>query len=221
MILTIGCSNGKHFEKVFKNIFGPKEIKNLSFPAFGNEYITGRLFEYVYHMPKPEFVYLQFSGLYRIDVQFDNDFRVDEYDFQHKTGFVNWVASGGLRGGWMNNDYLKKHFVNRVDVYTEQKLGLIMNGVKNIFTALELCKKLQIPHAWTTYYDYIDPPNEQIESNDGKLEKWPDFIDMSNKLEGSPLNYAYKTGQVPEDDNHFSEKVLNEFIDKHKDRFKI
>jgi hypothetical protein len=26
---------------------------------------------------------------------------------------------------------------------------------------------------------------------------------------------------VPEDENHFSEKVLNEFIDKHKDRFKI
>ena len=221
MILTIGCSNGQHFKKSFQNVFGEIEIKDLSYPAFGNEYITGRLFEYVYHMPKPKFVFLQFSGLYRIDVQFDNNFKINEYDFQHKSGFSNWVASGGIRGSWMNNEYTKKHFVNLVDVYSEQKLGHVMNGMKQIFLALELCNKLNIPHAWTTYYDYTNPPNEHIESEEGKIAEWPEFIDMSNKISESPLNFAYEKGQGPDDKVHFSEELLTQFIQKHKDKIKI
>jgi len=212
MILTIGCSNGQHFEKSFRSVFGEIEIKDLSYPAFGNEYITGRLFEYIYHMAKPKFVFLQFSGLYRIDVQFDNNFKIDEYDFQKKTGFSNWVASGGIRGSWMNNEYTKKHFVNLVDVFSEQKLGHVMNGIKQIFLALELCSKLNIPHAWTTYYDYRNPPNKLIELEEGKIIKWPEFIDMSNKIPESPLNFAYEKGQVPDDKVHFSEELFTKFI---------
>ena len=221
MILTIGCSNGHHFKKSFQNVFGKIAITDLSYPGFGNEYITGRLFESVYHMLKPKFVFLQFSGLYRIDVQFDNNFKINNYFFQRKSGFSNWVASGGLRGSWMSNEYTRKHFISLVDDHSEQKLGHVMNGMKQIFLAVELCNKLNIPHAWTTYYDYTNPPNEFIESQEGKISEWPEFIDMSNKISESPLNFAYEKGQVPDDEVHFSEEILTQFIQKHKDKIKI
>ena len=221
MILTIGCSNGHHFKKSFQNVFGKIAITDLSYPGFGNEYITGRLFESVYHMLKPKFVFLQFSGLYRIDVQFDNNFKLNNYFFQRKSGFSNWVASGGIRGSWMSHEYTRRHFIDLVDVDSEQKLGHVMNAIKQIFLAVELCNKLNIPHAWTTYYDYTNPPNEYVESQEGKIAEWPEFIDMSNKISESPLNFAYEKGQAPDDKVHFSEEILTQFIQKHKDKIQI
>ena len=133
-------------------------------------------------MPKPKFVFLQFSGLYRIDVQFDNNFKINNYSFQRKSGFSNWVASGGLRGSWMNHEYTRKHFISLVDVHSEQKLRHVMNSIKQIFLAVELCNKLNIPHAWTTYYDYTNPPNEFIESQEGGFAGLTEII-IGTKLE--------------------------------------
>ena len=68
-VLLIGCSNGLRLHNHFKDVFGSTDIQyiNLSFTGMGNRYITSRLFEYVDDTGIPDYVYLQYSGLSRID----------------------------------------------------------------------------------------------------------------------------------------------------------
>ena len=214
MILTLGCSNGQHFEKAFQQITD-KKIMNLSAGAFGNTYISTRLFEFL-SKTKPDFVYLQFTGVLRVDMPFDKRFNITNYPHQVQTPYHNWVGSGGMKGPWLRNNFTEKHFGKLHDVLSNSYHGLILSSMKNIFSAIELCKSLSIPFAWTTYYDYLNPPNDAIKLNDGIITSWPDYIDMENMLPESPLNYSYKIKEYPDDEVHFTQDTFVKYLNKHK-----
>ncbi len=214
MILTIGCSNGQHFEKAFEQMSNQKVV-NLSAKCFGNTYIATRLFEFVTKV-KPEFVYLQFTGVLRVDMPFDKRFKITDYPHQVQTPFHNWVGSGGMKGHWLRHNFTEKHFGKLHDVLSNNYHGLVLSSMKNIFSAVELCKSLSIPFAWTTYYDYLDPPNHMIKLNDGIITSWPNYIDMTNRLPESPLNYAYDIKEEPDDECHFSQETFIKYLNKHK-----
>ena len=179
--LLIGCSNGGGLHKDFAKVFGDGDYEyiNLSKGGMGNRYITARLFEYIEDTGVPDYVYLQYSGLSRIDIPLDIKVTVPNYNFQKKTNRRNWVASGGRNGSWLSCVMLKKIFAYMYDI-TSDKCQYDL-GLHEIFTGIELCKTLKIRYNWSSYYDYTNPPNKTT-SIDGSIDKMPMYIDMSNHM---------------------------------------
>jgi len=116
--LLIGCSQGIYIHQDFSKVFGSEDIEwiNLSEEGFGNTYITARLFEYVDDIGMPDYVYLQYSQLSRIDLPLDLKVTVPDYRYQVKTNRRNWVASGGRNGSWKTCDMLKRTFAYMYDI---------------------------------------------------------------------------------------------------------
>jgi len=216
-ILLIGCSNGVRLEESFAEVFGTqgKRYINLSAPGFGNRYIRARLFEYVEEFGKPDFAYLQFSGLSRIDLPFDNKANLGDYEYKVKTKKRQWVASGGRNGTWLQNDRLKRIFAYLYDI-TESVQHYDLS-LQEIFTAVEFCDRNKIQHRWTSYYDYCNPPSDQTKI-DGMIDRLPDYIDTTNHIGSFPLNLAYDLGDGSHDGVHYSKKIKKEFfnINKHE-----
>jgi len=218
--LLIGCSNGIPLHKQFSKFFGSKDVEwiNLSASGFGNRYITSRLFEYVDEYGIPDYVYLQYSGLSRIDLPFDLKMTVPDYKFQSKTNRRNWVASGGRNGSWLACDMLKKLFAYMYDITSEKSPYDL--SLHEIFRGIELCKTLKIPYNWSSYYDYTNPPNKMT-TIDGSVSKLPDYIDMSGHIGESPLSVAYELGDIPDDGVHYTNHTGEQFILRNKDKFNL
>ena len=218
--LLIGCSNGIPLHKQFSKFFGSKDVEwiNLSASGFGNRYITSRLFEYVDEYGIPDYVYLQYSGLSRIDLPFDLKVTIPDYKFQRKTNRRNWVASGGRNGSWLACDMLKKLFAYMYDITSEKSPYDL--SLHEIFRGIELCKTLKIPYNWSSYYDYTNPPNKMT-TIDGSVSKLPDYIDMSGHIGESPLNLAYELGDIPDDGVHYTNHTGEQFILRNKDKFNL
>jgi hypothetical protein len=218
--LLIGCSNGLDLHRQFGHVFGDTNITyiNLSFTGMGNRYITARLFEYIDDIGVPDYVYLQYTGLSRIDIPLDIKVKVPKYDYQKSTGRRNWVASGGRNGSWTSCDMLKRFFAYMYD--TTSELGQYDLSLHEIFTGIELCKKLNIKYNWNSYYDYINPPNKPTKI-EGIIDQFPNYIDMSNYIGDHPLNFAYKSNQIPEDGIHYNRSVGIQYLTQNKDKFNI
>jgi len=218
--LLIGCSNGSSLHKDFAKIFGHSGIEyiNLSMGGMGNRYITARLFEYVDDIGIPDYVYLQYSGLSRIDIPLDIKVTVPNYNFQKKTNRRNWVASGGRNGSWLTCDMLKRFFAYMYDITSDECPYDL--SLHEIFRGIELCKTLRIPYNWSSYYDYTNPPNK-ITTIDGSVDQLPDYIDMSNHIGEWPLNIAYESGDIPDDGVHYSRSIGEQYLMRNKNRFNI
>ena len=219
--LLIGCSNGIPLHKQFSKFFGSEDIEwiNLSASGFGNRYITSRLFEYVDEGGIPDYVYLQYSGLSRIDLPFDLKVTIPDYKFQRKTNRRNWVASGGRNGSWKTCDMLKRTFAYMYDV-TSQKKGHYDLSLHEIFRGIELCKTLKIPYNWSSYYDYTNPPNK-FAHIEGTVDQLPDYIDMSNHTGEYPLNVAYELGDIPDDGVHYSRSISEQYLTRNMNKFNL
>jgi hypothetical protein len=219
-MLLIGCSNGMQIHNDFKKIFGKKDIEwiNLSKSSMGNRYITARLFEYVEEIGIPDYVYLQYSGLSRIDIPLDAKVKIPNYYFQVKTSKRNWVGSGGRNGAWVSCDLLKKFFAYMYDIASEKcNYDLSMH---EIFQGIELCKTLKIPYNWSSYYDYTNPPNN-LAKIDGSVNKIFDYIDLTNHIGEFPLNLAYQLGDIPADAVHYSRYIGEQYLIRNKSKFNI
>jgi hypothetical protein len=218
--LLIGCSNGCYLHYDFSKVFGSKDFEwiNLSMTGFGNRYITSRLFEYVDDVGIPDYVYLQYSGLSRIDLPFDLKVTVPDYQFQIKTNKRNWVASGGRNGSWVTSDMLKRTFAFMYDIASEKCHYDL--SLHEIYRGLELCKTLGIAYNWSSYYDYMRPPNHTT-TIDGAIDRLPDYIDMSNHIGESPLNVAYELEDIPNDCVHYSRSVGEKYLRRNKSRFNL
>lgn len=212
-ILLIGCSNGMDLHKYFRDVFGEENnYINLSAPGLGNTYIKSRLIEYVENNQKPDFVYLQFTGLSRIDLSFDMKVDLGDYEYYVNTKKRKWVASGGRNGSWTSSNLLKKIFAYMYPIKEDIDTEL---SFQEIFTAVEYCRVKNINLSWTSYYDYINPPCDKARI-DGFTDKLPEYIDTNDHLGYFPLNIAYEMSEIPEDDIHYNEKVKTEFFSKCK-----
>jgi hypothetical protein len=218
-VLIIGCSNGIGIDYTFKKVFGYEHnYTNLSASGFGNRYITARLFEYVDEIGIPDYVYLQYSGLSRIDIPLDVKVTVPDYEFQVRTKKRNWVASGGRNGSWMICEMLKKFFTYMYD--TTSDICQYDLSLHEIFRGIELCKTLKIKYNWTSWYDYTNPLSASARI-DGFVEKIPAYIDLSNHIGDYPLNLAYELNQPPSDGCHYGKSIFEKFLIKNKNKFNL
>jgi len=219
--LVIGCSNGLSLDKDFTNVFGADDHEwiNLSCSGMGNRFITSRLFEYVDDIGIPDYVYLQYSGLSRIDIACDSNITVPGYKHQLKTEKRTWIGSGGGKyGAWRGAGQLTRLFAYQYDIKVDDcNYDLSLH---EIFRGIELCKILNIPYNWTSYYDYTNLPNERTQG-DGRIDRFPDYIDMSNHIGESPLNFAYKRGHIPKDNIHYSRYIGEQFLISNKDKINL
>jgi len=218
--LLIGCSTGLNIHEDFSKVFGLEDVEwiNLSMGGFGNRYITARLFEYVDDVGIPDYVYLQYSGLSRIDLPLDLKVTVRDYQYQIKTNRRNWVASGGRNGSWITCDTLKRTFAFMYDITSENCHYDL--SLHEIFRGLELCKTLGIPYNWSSYYDYTNPPND-ITRIDGAVDRLPDYIDMSDHIGECPLNVAYELGDIPSDSVHYSRSISEQYLTRNISKFNL
>jgi len=221
-ILIIGCSNSLYLHHDFNKVFNihPAHIVNLSAPGVGNRYITARLFEYVNNNKLPDYVYLQYSGLSRIDIPLDRKVVVPNYDYQTKTATANWVASGGQNGSWRNCEMLKRFFAYMYPIAETQNKDIYSMSLNEIFSGIQLCNTLGVKYNWSTYYDYTNPPNE-LTKIDGFVEKIPDYIDYSNHINEYPLNLAYTLNRIPEDGIHYGRSVGEAYLERNRNKFNI
>ena len=234
--LFLGCSNGLVKHMAFKHALDPHshpvidekdycklssgvEWFNLCKGGAGNSYIRWRLFDWLEN-DKPDYVYLQFSGLVRRDFYFDIDNK-DSLHFKSSsisTSKKHVYMVGGNYKGIKNpkefEDILKKLSYNFWDDNTNN-----FHSIQEIFCAISVLEKLNIKHNWTVYYDPINPPNKQTEL-EGKIEKWPDFINLDNKLP-SPLNYAIESGEKIDDGVHFGYDIFKSYIEENKSKIHI
>jgi len=219
-MLLIGCSNGIHIHEDFKKVFGETNIEwiNLSKSGMGNRYITARLFEYIEEIGIPDYVYLQYSGLSRIDIPFDIKVKIPDYNYQRTTKKRNWVASGGRNGAWITCDTLKRFFAYMYDI-TSEKCNYDLS-LHEIFQGVELCKTLRIPYNWSSYYDYTNPPNKYTKI-DGSVDKIFDYIDINNHIGDFPLNLAYRLEDIPTDGCHYSRYIGEQYLIRNKNKFNI
>lgn len=218
--LLIGCSNGQDLHKVFSKVFNSNNIEwiNLSQGCMGNRYITAQLFEYVDDVGIPDFVYLQYTGLSRIDVPLDRKIIIPNYWCQKRTKKRTWVGSGGRNGGWQKCDMLKRFFAYMYDTELDE-YGYDLS-FQEIFCGIELCKNLKIPYNWSSYYDYTNPPNKMTKI-DGHTNKIPNYIDMSHHIGEFPLNLAYELKEIPEDKVHYSNSISEQYLIRNKNKFNI
>ena len=221
-ILIIGCSNGVNLHKDFNKVFNihPSRIVNLSKPGVGNRYITARLFEYVNNNELPDYVYLQYSGLSRIDIPLDKKVVVPDYVYQTRTATANWVASGGINGSWNSCEMLKRFFAYMYPINKNQDKDIYSLSLNEIFSGIELCKTLGLKYNWSTYYDYTSPPNDKTKI-DGFVAGIPDYIDQSNHIKEHPLNLAYTLNKIPKDAIHYESSVGEAYLERNRDKFNI
>jgi len=239
--LFLGCSNGLGKHMAFKHVLDPSshpvidekdycrlssgvEWFNLSRSGAGNSYIRWSLFDWL-EKERPDYVYLQFSGLVRRDFYFDIDNK-DSLHLKYAGGTSTskkhvYMVGGNYKGhhkGIENpenfEDLLKKLSYNFWDDNTNN-----FHSIQEIFCALSILEKLNIKHNWTVYYDPINPPNKQTEL-EGKLDRWPEFINLKNKLP-SPLNYALECGEKIDDGVHFGYDIFRSYIEKNKSKIHL
>ena len=246
-ILIIGCSTMLGMHHAFRQIFQKSHTKekeyyineeinkcpdqiledeyctyfNLSMEGAGNYYIRSRLFEFLQN-DTPDYVYIQFSGLVRRDLILEKD----AYDlFMGDSDLRSMHSHCKITN---NKIYLPiGNFVhsesegNKFSQLLSMMYGLNHNSnnfdsLQNVKLSIDFLKEKNIKHNWTFYYDPLFPTDKTL--SEGKINEWPMWIDLSNKLPQSPLNFAIEKGYEVSDGKHYGYNSFEEFLLFHKNR---
>lgn len=235
-ILLIGCSNGLGLHNHFSTIYGTenKEYINLSAAAAGNFYIAGQLFDYINRSSDlPDYVYLQFTGLSRIDLSISSLWIGKyvfgkghyTYNFESVNKKRRWLLSGGYYGSWSVNQEAYGGAKLMDDVFNsmydiDDLQHTFEQSLKEIYSAVELCNSLKIKYNWTSYYDYTKPRDPDY-LLDGTIDKMPSYIDMTHHLKNYPLDVGIEMGETWDDVIHYNDVAHLEFIRRNADKFDI
>lgn len=192
------------------------EIHQLSQPGAGNFYITGRLNEYLQDHGNPDYVYLQFSGLNRLDFALDPSLKILNQDMRsyRKTKNFNWTISGGWHGSWRTNQH-QKLFLNFYNSNSAD--NIILQSLFSVASAINLLESQSIPYNWTFYYNVLNPCNSSVE-RDGKIQQFPFYLNTKNMLQ-NPHDFIFKNNLGLEDGCHFIDKGYDLWLETQK--FKI
>ena len=192
---------------------------NLSWPGAGNSFIRWRLFDFLEH-ERPDYVYLQFSGLVRRDFYFDIDnkgnFDTDRTDTTSSDKHIYMVGGNHKRA---TNPQEFKSVLKKLSYNFWNDNTNNWHSLQEIFCAISVLEKLSIKHNWSIYYDPISPPTENTKM-EGIIAKWPEFIDHSNKL-SSPLNHAIDSGVDVPDGVHFGYDPFLKYLENNKSKIHL
>ena len=191
------------------------EIHQLSQPGAGNFYIVGRLYEWLENYGKPDYVYLQFSGLNRLDFPLDISLKILDQDLRsyRKTKNFNWITSGGWHGSWCVNQF-QKIFLNFYNAHSAD--NIILQSLFSVSSAINLLQSQSIAYNWTFYYNVLDPYNQTVE-RDGKIKQLPFYVHTKNMLE-NPHDFIFKKKLGLEDGCHFIDRGYDLWLETQKNK---
>lgn len=250
-ILLIGCSNGMGLHHVFRDVFKKNKtldfkeeqscigktgfdeqdeiysddkcvFYNMSFSGGGNTYISNRCIEYVLHNPV-DYVYLQFSGLARIDLPLTKDNTSTDWGLRTRLSKNNlWVASGGYLGSWLKHSASSKlfsYFYSKDSAYPVYFYNLL-----EIYKCVNFLKDNNVQFNWSCYYDYTNPPSTHS-SSDGEISKKDRLYHLYSKIDKSKfiepaLNYIIRNNLKADGDQvHYPYTSKIHWMRNYKEQF--
>lgn len=249
-ILIIGCSNGLGLHHVFRDVFKKNKTLNFkidqhaegssgldqydeiasddkcifyncSYGGAGNAYISNRCIEFVLDNPV-DYVYLQFSGLNRIDLPLANDEMNVDHGFRSRLSKNHeWLASGGYTGSWLRHPFSERLFSYFYS--TNSDTPSYFFNILEIFKCVSFLRDKHINFNWTSYYDYCSPPSINCYKDgmikENHLRSLYDTIDKNNFIM-PPLNYILSNGLKTEQDQiHYPYESTIQWITNFKKQF--
>lgn len=201
-IIILGCSNANNMHiSPFATFFPNANIVNLSEPGTGNYYAYCQLYEYLLLNSKPDYVYMQFSGLHRMDIKLDN----------------KWQHSGGLNGSGLRGLYAR-HFVT---LYTDNNLvNIRATSIQHCMNTILLCEHLGIPYNYTWYYNLFKCEDPRVEM-EGFVEKLPKFFPTRHFLSSYPHSFALEHNDLEPDGVHYGGYTQERWFNKQLNKLQI
>ncbi len=174
-------------------------ISNHSFPGCGNTYINEMLKQKLDDM---DYVFVQFTGLTRIDVPG----YVEGFPFQHN----GWVFSGGQNGYWKQHDTTVSMFTDHYSRSTEDTVQDNLAVIKQTVDMLEQSNK---PYNWCFYYDL---------AKTNKEDHKPLVLDTNNKfIDSDPHTHCFTMGKGADDGVHFMYDGYRDWLCKIKHQLNL
>lgn len=225
-IVMIGDCHAVGWQIIVPKIFGKQNNYHFYYQGGnGNQWMSGILFEHLEIYGKPDYVYIMFSNLTKLDFAVNDKVNIPNYPWQSKFLKRKYIQSGGGMvdypwgpASWTDNSLASNIFKYFYDL--KNPSATHDYSWKAVFMCIELCRNQNIDLQWNFFYDLENPPNKNLEKWFGE-SKYPQWIDRKDQLPVHQLNYAYEIGLVPKDENHYSVKVNEAFFRDNKKLFRI
>jgi len=181
-ILILGCSNAVNAHLFWRSYYPDANIVNLSKEGVGNYYIYNTLRDNLLDI-HPDYVYLQFSGLHRIDLYIDNELH----------------QSGGLNGTNLSGPYGRVF----LPLYMEENLNKLRKvSLQHCENAVNLLDKYKINYNYTWYYDIFNCVDSRIQ-DEGFVTNLPKTLNTDYFFNSFPHSYAKNNNDLNQDGCHF------------------
>lgn len=198
-------------------VYPDMEIYNLSLWGAGNQYILGRLVDHIDQHGPPDYVYLQFSGLSRVDIPLSKNSIIREKI--KKDRGTAWLHSGGFGGHLVRNNRDEKFiWANVFDVANDGR-NVYIHSWTAVAAAVNLLSNMSIPHDWTFYYNVENPAHAQA-FRDGS-SPYPAWVDIDRRLSTNPHDYCSSQNILHQDGLHFGMPAYIEWLKTVRDRLAL
>ena len=222
-VLVAGCSftENQTWPSV---LFSNANIKNIGLGGAGNEFIATATIDAVRSV-RPDFVFLLWSGICRVDVSFSKLLSQSEFSqiqFKGRTRHSVTLFSGG---DWTRDDKLDppdlwKHPL--LDSYLKLKYKnkdhgfLVDNSTYHIMSCHNFLASQNIPYKFGFIYNVFDS-NVKNEPSCSKDQGYFKFLDWDKFIDFPPLEYGVKYDLL-QDGFHLTQTGMNSWAEKIKNQ---
>lgn len=220
-VLVAGCSftENQTWPKV---LFPNATVKNIGRAGAGNEFIAQATIDAV-RSNRPDFVFLLWSGIFRVDVSFSKQLTQSEFSQIRFKGHTrhsvtlfsggDWTRDDGLDSPdlWKHpllTDYFKLKYKNKDHDF------LIDNSTYHIMNCQNFLASQNIPYKFGFIYNVFDS-NIKIEPTCTKDQGYFKFLDWNKFIDFPPLEYGVKYDLL-EDGFHLTKPGMNSWAEKIK-----
>jgi len=197
-------------------VYPDVEIYNLSQEGAGNQYILGRLVDHIDQHGPPDYAYLQFSGLSRVDVPLSQNSIIGEK--LRKDRNTAWLISYGFGGHLAQRDREKDIWVHVYDAARNGR-NVHIHSWTAIAAAVNLLSNMGISHDWTFYYNVEDPAHAKA-LKDGS-SPYPAWVDTDRRLPTNPHDHAFSQNTLCPDGVHFGMPSFVEWLKTVRDNLAL
>lgn len=212
-VLVSGCSYTENFS--WPQILFPKStIKNLGKGAAGNAYIAQSIMDSVLH-EKPDFVFVLWSGLSRLDVAFPRSVgeEFSNLKYNNKINHSHMVFSAGAptpgkKHGWEHpvaDAFFKLQYRdNDSDYLVNQSSMWVMN-------CLNFLKHQGIDYNFSFIYNLFDPPIESgaLGPKVKPTTHYFRYVDWDKYIPTTPFEFGIKHNLLDDTDFHLTADGMN------------